>query len=373
MPAGVRRLTPLDAVGLGVVGLWCAWVVASTVLAGRPPALALPYTVPALVAVAGVALGRWTAAHATRWWVPAAILGIALLFALGWLVTPTPGKLPTRYANANAAVGVQLVALSCLAWLGRRHRPQRLDVTPDPPAERSDVTPARRASPLRRLAAWLAPAALLASLLVVAVNASRAASVVAVPVLLLCLLAVALRGGPWRWLTVTAGAAAMAAAAYAQVTLARQSTWPDAVVAALSRVRKQLWSEALGLWSRHRVTGGGAGSFREINKLSQDPDLAAAHSSVLQVGSEFGFVGLAIFAAFLLVGLLLASRGDRATALIATSAWAGLAVHSTIDHLYEFVAVSLTAALVLGWAGSSAHAVTRSVAGDADPSEGGSG
>lgn len=363
MPAGVRRLTPLDAVGLGVGGLWCAWVVVATVWAGRPVGPALPYLVPALVAVGGVALGRQVARRDDHWGVAALLLGIALFFCLGWLITAAPGKLPTTYPNANAAVGVQLIALSTLAWLHQRRRARRGEPSLAPPSAPPPPAPSgawghRWVDPLRSRALWLAPAALLGALGVVAVNPSTAGTAVAGVVLLACLLAVVSRTGPWRWLTYIAGGAGLAAAAYAQVTLARQSVWPDAVVAALSRVRKQLWSEALGLWARHPVTGGGAGSFRETNQLSVDPDLARAHSSVLQVASEFGFVGLAIFGLFLLVGLLLAGRGDRASALIATAAWVGLGVHSTMDHLYEFVAVTLAATVVLGWVSAPGRART---------------
>lgn len=329
-----RGLGLLDSVALGVLGLWCVWVVAATVLAGRPVSHTLPYLVPPLFMVAGVALGRWAAAHEHARWVGIALLGVGLVFVLGWLITPAPGKLPTRYPNANAAVAVQLIALSCLAWLAQRRRP---------------------ASEAPR---WLAPAALVVALAVIAVNASTAGTAVAAVVLLLCLSAVALRTGPWRWLTVLTGGAALSAAAYAQVTLARQSEWPPMALAALNRVRKQLWSEALGLWARNPISGGGAGSFRETNALSVDPDLAAAHSSVLQVGSEFGFVGLALFGAVMVLGLVLATRRDRATSLIAATAWVGLGVHSTMDHLYEFAAVTVAAAAVLGWASASQNSST---------------
>ena len=117
----------------------------------------------------------------------------------------------------------------------------------------------------------------------------------AVVVLIACLTAVACKGGPWRWMTSLTGSLGLAGAVYAQITLARQSRWPEVALVALHRVRKHLWSEALGLWARNPVTGGGAGSFRETNALSRDSDLAMAHSSTLQAGSEFGFVGLAIF------------------------------------------------------------------------------
>ena len=73
---------------------------------------------------------------------------------------------------------------------------------------------------------------------------------------------------------------------------------------------------------------------------------------MLQVGSELGWVGVALFVALLLVGFGLALRRGRAAALVATAAWAALAVHSLIDHLYEFTAITVLAGVVLGWASS---------------------
>lgn len=187
---------------------------------------------------------------------------------------------------------------------------------------------------------------------VLAINDSQAGWLVALPVALVVLIAASTRWGPWRWLTALLGVAAMAGAGAALLWLARLPEWPGLATRALHPVRQQLWGEALGLWAQRPLTGGGAGSFAESNPLAMDPDTAPAHSSVLQVGAEFGFIGLGLFALLLLAGLTLALRGDRASGVIAATAWTALFVHSVMDHLYDFGLVCLAAGAVLGWAGS---------------------
>ena len=54
----------------------------------------------------------------------------------------------------------------------------------------------------------------------------------------------------------------------------------------------------------------------------------------------------------LVLGVLLAARADRTRALIGVAAWSALAVHSMIDHLYEFPVVVVLAGIVIGWAGA---------------------
>lgn len=78
------------------------------------------------------------------------------------------------------------------------------------------------------------------------------------------------------------------------------------------------------------------------------------HSSILQIGSEFGIVGAVLFLGILVAGTAVAAQGTRSQALIAVSAWSGLGIHSMIDHLYEFPVVTLLAGIVRGWAGRPA-------------------
>lgn len=326
----------LDPAALGALALWCLWVVLATVWAGRSPLAALPYLGPPVVLIAGLLAGRWAGRRPPGWLLPALLAVVAWFFVLGWVITPVPGKLPTRYPNANAAVGVQLMALVGLAALAQR-----------------SVRPRRAIEEQGRGPAVVLAAAALGSVLVLGLNASVAATIVAVPVMVATAFAVARRRGPRPAVSWLAGTLVLGCAAAAVVGLARRSVWPDAVVVGLDRVRKQLWSEALGLLNRHLLTGGGAGSFRETNMLSVDPDLASAHSWVLQVAAEFGLVGFGMFALVLALGLALAVRGSRAGGLIAAAAWTALGVHSTVDHLYEFAPVTFAAGAVLGWASAS--------------------
>ncbi len=64
-------------------------------------------------------------------------------------------------------------------------------------------------------------------------------------------------------------------------------------------------------------------------------------------------MGCFLFAGLLVAGLAVAARGQRAAALIGMAAWTALGIHSAIDHLYEFPAVTFMAGLVLGWASSA--------------------
>lgn len=332
MPRPVRGLGVLDAVALGTVGLWCVWLFISTVHAGQPPLDALPYLVPALVGVAGVATGRRM--HDLPHWAPGALaLGVGLFYVVGAASTSLPGKPPTGYMNANAAVGVQLIALTGLAAL----------------AYRSLLTLAR--TPRLR---WVLVAAGLAAVLVLLVNDSQAGWVVAAPVALVTLVAVITRRGPWRWVTALLAVSAWGAGAYALVWLARLPEWPALALRALSPVRQQLWQDALALWAAHPLMGGGAGSFALANPLAVDPDTAPAHSVIMQVASEFGWIGLAVFGLVLLAGLLLALRRSAVQGVIAATAWTALFTHALVDHLYHFATVTFFAAMVLGWASAQA-------------------
>lgn len=336
------RLDATDRLALAAIGAWLGWVVVATALNGRPLPLGSPYLLAPLVAVVGVAAGRLLAAKARSWPLPEIVLAVAAFFLVAWTFDSAPGKLPLRYANANAAVGVQLAALAALVALARpagHHEPDRI-----PPEHR-----ARYARNARRV--LLAAGAMAAA--VVAINKSAAGLAVLLPVVAVGLWAAKTGRGPRRAISVGLGAAVVAAAAGAVVSLAAADTWPGLLVRALDAARKTLWADALAVWRQHPLIGGGPGAFREASALAADPDTATVHSSVLQVGSELGAVGVVLFGAVLLVGFLIAARGGRPATFVAASAWAALAVHSMADHLYEFPAVTFTAALVLGFAGRS--------------------
>ena len=312
-----------ERAALALLGLWvgCAWV--SALLADRMPSLTSPYVLSPVVLVAGVAIGRLVA---TRLRTDVVVVGLAVVTTvlfLGVIWTDGPAKRPTAYANANAAVAVQVIGLAGLAMLG------------------SDR--------VRRVLLWLTVAGALA---VIAANASKAAFVVAVPLLAAIALMV------WRpasraWWAVLVGSVSIIGAAAGVVLLAAREQWPPRALEALDPARQSLWSDALSLWAAHPVTGGGPGSLAEYSTLGGDPDTASAHSSLLQIGAETGIVGAALFGLIVVGGLLWAARGQAPGAVVAAAAWTALIVHSLSDHLLEYAVVVLAAGLTVGWAGAT--------------------
>ena len=146
----MRRL--LDMVGwperaaLALLVLWVVWAWVDALLADRMPSLTSPYVLSPVVLAVGVALGHLVATRLERNLVVAGLVVVTTVLFLGVIWTDGPAKRPTAYANANAAVAVQVIALAGLAMLG------------------SDR--------LRRVILWFTVAGALA---VIAANASKAA------------------------------------------------------------------------------------------------------------------------------------------------------------------------------------------------------
>lgn len=237
------------------------------------------------------------------------------------------------YSNAEAATGMQLAALSGLLLTGVIHGPGA----------------ARARTGITLLAA---AAGVLGVLL-----AARAQAASVLVVLVVPLIALALCRGiePSRRALRGVGQGGIAAAVLAVLALGRSSSWPQWMrhPGSLSGARHRLWSDALDLWRERPVLGSGPGSFLQHSETARSaPHLYAAHSSILQVASELGAIGVLLFLAVLVAGIFVASQGDPARGLIGVSAWCALAIHSMIDHLYEFPVVCLLAGLVIGWAGS---------------------
>ena len=329
------RPTRWEAAAVGLLIVWVTWVWVAGLLAGRPLSLGSPYVVAPVALVAGVALGRTVAGRRRPGVAAAGLVIVTAVLLLAVLSTEGPAKRPIGYANANAALAVQLIGLCGLAMLGA-HRP-------------------------RRLVLWATTAGALA---VVAANASKAALAVAVPLVAVVALMSWRPARRARWVIV-ASALAMATVAVGVVRLAAREQWPPAVVTALDPARQALWSDALSLWAAHPVPGAGPGAFAEYSRLGGDTDTASAHSSILQVGAETGAVGVVLFAVVILAGLLWAARGDAPDARVAAVAWTALVVHSFTDHLLEFVPVVLAAGITIGWA-----AATRSEELDVTKGEG---
>ena len=319
------------ALALALLGAWMLWSLACTVRgdAGWRPLLPWVLCPPVLVAgvVAGAALRR--RAHSPA--VPVALAVTTSAMVLGALVAVEPGKAPLGYPNANAALAVQLVALSGLALL-------------------SAPAGAARGRLLLVLAALLAG-------LAVGLNRSAAGVAVLLAVGVVVVLAVWRRpvSRTWRVAAVALGAVASGVAGSLIVLAAREPVFPQWARTAFDPAREQLWQDAVALWQQGPLTGSGPGSFARATDLAADADTAAAHSSVLQVGAETGWVGVGFLALTGLAGLLWAARGRTPEAVVGAAGWTALLVHSTADHLVEFAPVLLLAGAVVGWAGASGH------------------
>lgn len=325
---------------LCLVVAWLVWVALTGFRADRMPSPTSPYVVAPLALLAGLGVGRVLARSARSTGLHRVLLGTGLLLAVGVLLTAEPGKAPLGYANANAALAVQVIALAGLA----------LTATP-------------------RGRRWLPALAIAVGLVAIALNRSAAALFVAVP--LVAAIAVATARSPRRrgGVLVVAGAV-VATAATVIVSLAGRATWPAWAERGFDPVRRQLWHDASALWATRPLTGRGPGSFAEATALSVDPDTSSAHSLVLQVGSETGWVGVTLVGLVAVTALLIAARGSAAATLVGAAAWAALLVHAQVDHLMEFTPVVLAAGAVLGWAGSTRRSEELDVAEGEGPPRG---
>lgn len=321
-----RGAIAADLLLVGVLGGWLLWAL---IAAGRGDQGMLEsprYVVFPLLLGVGIVGGRCWARLAGAFLIP--FFPIAL--ALTALVVPV-------YANAQAAVGVQLVAVVGLMLSAA-------------PRELSGARPGAGPVVLAVTAAVLG---------VLLAARAQAASVLVVLVVALVARALVRDVATSRRAIVGVGLTGVGSAALTVFVLGSVPAWPERLRQgeSLSEARHELWRDALALWREHPLVGGGPGSFLEYSETARsEPHLYAAHSSVLQVAAELGTVGVLLFLAILVCGALVATRGDRARGLIGVTAWCALAVHSMIDHLYEFPIVLLLAGLVIGRAGSRIRA-----------------
>lgn len=308
---------------LASLTLWLLWLVAHAVLLGGGLDIGSPYVLAPLVLVVGVAIGRFLPRVRPRL-LPELVLVSATTFLLA----------SDLYANAQGALGVQLVALSglmVLTWLpgvGVSRRP-----------------------------AWLFTVAF--GIVVVGVLLAARSTASSLLVLVLALVVAAATGcrdGPPQRIVGRLSLGILVGAAAVVAWLGARSSWPEWLSRSegLSSARHVLWRDALLLWRAHPVTGAGPGTFTGSSELaSSRPDLAATHSSVLQVGAELGLVGLVLFGLLIAAALGVAMSGTRAATLVAVGAWTALGVQSAIDHLLEYPLVVMTAGVVLGWGGGA--------------------
>lgn len=326
------RLSPTDLIGLALIATWILWAATTSLINGGQLSPTSPYVVAPLMVALGVALGRGLASRPrsvwgeAEWnkddWVDVTFFLATTVFLLWELWRGGAGGGPLGYANANAALAVQMLAACGLSVLGS--------------------TGTRRRARLAILAGIVG---------VVLLVGSRAGNVLAVAVLLAITTALTRRIRR-RWWSITIGALALGSGGTAGVVMAGRPVWPDFLTAALDPARQTLWSDAWMLWQLHPITGGAPGSFQRFSPLAADPDTSTVHSSVLQVGAETGAVGVVLFAALIAAGFATAAQGQPRAALIAGAAWTALVLHSFVDHPLGFPPVVLMAGVVIGWAGA---------------------
>jgi O-antigen ligase len=328
----VTRSRLADAVGAALLLLVAIAVVMAALVdgAGNPwPALAA-----AGVAAAGYIAGRLSA----RVLPVVAVLVVGALLLL-FIARPTAlsgaaGAPPLHYANADAALYVQVAALAACVAAGATQ------------------------------AAWRALGALVTGALVVVtfLTGSLAGLVTGAAVLAALLVTLAGRAPPRR-LALAVGITLVLATHVAVLVLGatsrpgRPETVADtAAASSLSQRRLALWSDAVAIAADHPLTGVGPREFPVVSPTARaDTDTREAHSVTLQMAAETGWPGAAAVLLLLLWAVarpLVDTPADRPGVVITATAAGALAVHASIDYVLGFPAVVAVAAFVLG-AGTS--------------------
>ena len=316
-----------DLVGLVLLAALAGWSVLSAHLRGGSPRNMVGSL--ALLA-AGYLLGRLTA----RWSWVVAVLSIG---GFGAWVLVTPGAFsggplagPLGYANANAALAVEVAAIALIA------------------ATRSRRTVARA----------LLVVAALPVLAVAWFNQSWAALLPGLALFVITVIVLYRR--PRRSGAAIVTAAAIVGLAVVGQLLVATGTGDGPAARALSERRVDLWTDAVHLARQQPLFGHGPQSFATASPTAaSDPDTRAAHSELLQVAAETGLVGAGLL--LLIVGwayLALARAPDPGPAIVGAFAWSAFAVHALVDYVANFPLVVAAAGLALGLAVGSYSART---------------
>lgn len=331
------QLSRIDRAGVVLLGLWVVWVGASTL--GHDASLgdALVYLTAPALAVMGVAAGLQLRARGMPTWFAAALPIFALYVVASVTLDGWAGGGLLNYSNANAALSIQLAAIAAMTALHTNGRS-------------------------RAWALWAA--ALFAFSVPWTLSQAGIALLVAVaPALLLALLVPTIRA-PWA---VPVSAVVALAAGAVVLAVARMPEWPPIFTRMFSGARQQLWADAISLWARHPIEGAGPGAFAAYSALADDADTERVHMSVLQVGSELGLIGLALFGLLIIVALVKLAQRSSASALVGTAALTALLIHSFVDHLFEFPAVTFAAGMALGLATYSSAGAKYTEYGSIEP------
>lgn len=302
----MRRTLASPLVGVVLLALFGGWALFSHPAAPESTSWAASCALVAAGLLAGAVLVR----------VDPRVPGLlALAVAVGALVLTAPASLsgeptapPLGYMNANGAMLVAGAAGGVLA-AGTRSAQWRL-------------------------------VAALAALLLAWVCLAEGAQTAAVACALVAVWGLLRDRGP-TWLWVAGGTAVVVVPPLVTVGWASGVVTPPAgVVSVLSDERVSLWTEAWGLLGDHPVRGVGPGRFSQESPTAADPDLAWAHSALLQTGAELGWVGIGCLLVVVVWALL--ALGRDAMVLGA------LLLPASVDYVLHFGGVLAVSSLVLG-------------------------
>jgi len=304
----VRRILVSPLIGVVLLALLGGWSLFSH--PGAPEADA--WAAACAVAAGGLLIG-WALGQAD----PAMPGLLALAVAVGAVLVTLPESLsglptapPFGYMNANGALLVGGAAGAVVAT-------------------------AERAAPWRLGAALVS--VVLAGLCLV--EGAQAATLACLGVAVWAVLRG--RGPAWPWAVL--GAVSVAVPALLTVGWAAEVVpRPAVVVDALSAERFALWTEAWGLLGDEPLSGVGPGRFSLESPTAADPDLAWAHSALLQTGAELGWVGVGLLVLFAVWALVVLGRdGVLLGALL---------LPASVDYVLHFGGVLLVSSLVVGGA-----------------------
>jgi hypothetical protein len=179
-----------------------------------------------------------------------------------------------------------------------------------------------------------------------------------------------------RWLTVTTRAAVVAAAVLVVILVAVNNPRHEASrlwssfrsntagttgstrFGTLGSNRYDFWRVSLDLAKDNPLVGVGAGNFSEqyLQRRRTGEQPAYPHSIEMSLVSQTGGIGTALFVAFAALGGVAAVRArraggaDAAVAAGGATAFAYWLLHGSVDWLWEFPALGLSAFLLLGLA-----------------------
>jgi O-antigen ligase len=129
---------------------------------------------------------------------------------------------------------------------------------------------------------------------------------------------------------------------------------------ALTERRLELWHDALVIVGEHPVAGAGFSRFEELSPTARsDRDARWAHNEFLQVGAETGIPGLVLVVSLFVWGFArLAIGAESMGRALAAAGLAAVGIAASVDYVFHFAAVPITAAVLLG-AGVAAEPNSR--------------